>query len=255
MIPFSSRKSSLPLRQKCQPRRWMISLSPFSVVGIPPSSVGIHPQGGSDSQPRHSRACRNLGGGEIHQFWSTLRLPPTCAGMTAISPSSPGLTTHLPAFAVLREIAGFGIVRATRGNHSRCHAPSSGRAGVCCENRGGVLMESGVRTRVKTTIPRSGGFNPPPARLRAYTLALPTIPHSSIGTIPHSSIATIAHSSIAIDPQGGSDSICCSGLITARMRGVEHMDLEMRMKMKIIQFPENIDKLTSYFDKYLKSGR
>ena len=107
---------------------------------------------------------------EIHQFWSTLRLPPTCAGMTAISPSSPGLTTHLPAFAVLREIAGFGIVRATRGNHSRCHAPSSGRAGVCCENRGGVLMESGVRTRVKTTIPRSGGFNPPPARLRLTPL-------------------------------------------------------------------------------------
>ena len=200
---------------------------------------------------------------EIHQFWSTLRLPPTCAGMTAISPSSPGLTTHLPAFAVLREIAGFGIVRATRGNHSRCHAPSSGRAGMSCENRGGVLMESGVRTRVKTTIPRSGGFNPPPARLRAYTLALPTIPHSSIATIAHSSIATIAHSSIAtiahssiaIDPQGGSASLCCSVLNTARMRGVEHMDLEMRMKMKIIQFPENIDKLTRLFDKYLKSGR
>ena len=33
------------------------------------------------------------------------------------------------------------------------------------------------------------------------------------------------------------------------------MDLEMRMKMKIIQFPENIDKFTVFFDKYLKSGR
>ena len=230
----------------------MISLSPSSVVGIPPSSVGkiahssiaIDPQGGSDSQPRHSSACRNLGGGEIHWFWSTLRLPPTCAGMTAISPSSPGLTTHLPAFAVLREIAGFGIVRVTRGNHSRCHAPSSGRAGMSCENRGGVLMESGVRTRVKTTIPRSGGFNPPPARLRAYTLALPTIPHSSIGTI--------AHSSIAIDPQGGSASLCCSVLIIVR-RGGALMDLNVTRKTKIIQFPENIDKLTSYFDKYLKT--
>ena len=199
---------------------------------------------------------------ETHQFWSTLRLPPTCAGMTAISPSSPGLTTHLPAFAVLREIAGFGIVRATRGNHSRCHAPSSGRAGMSCENRGGVLMESGVRTRVKTTIPRSGGFNPPPARLRAYTLALPTIPHSSIGTIAHSSIgtiahssiATIAHSSIAIDPQGGSASLCCSVLITVSRGGVL-MDLRKTRQMKIIQFPENIDKLTRLFDKYLKSGR
>ena len=44
-------------------------------------------------------------------------------------------------------------------------------------------MESVDRARVKTAIPRSGGFNPPPARLRAYTLALPTIPHSAIGTI------------------------------------------------------------------------
>ena len=197
-------------------------------------------------QPRHSGECRNPGGGEIHWFWSTLRLPPTCAGMTAVSPSSPGLTTHLPAFAVLREIAGFGIVRATRGNHSRCHAPSSGRAGMSCENRGGVLMESGVRTRVKTTIPRSGGrippssvgIHPPPARLRAYTLALPTIPHSSI----------------AIDPQGGSASLCCSVLITVNREGAL-MDLNVTRKTKIIQFPENIDKLTMFFDKYLKSGR
>ena len=171
---------------------------------------------------------------------------------TAISPSSPDLTTHLPAFAVLREIAGFGIVRATRGNHSRCHAPSSGRAGMSCENRGGVLMESGVRTRVKTTIPRSGGrippssvgIHPPPARLRAYTLALPTIPHSSIGTI--------AHSSIAIDPQGGSASLCCSVLITVN-RGGALRDLNVTRIMKIIQFPENIDKFTVFFDKYLKT--
>ena len=165
--------------------------------------------------------------------------------MTAISPSSSSLTTHLPAFAVLREIAGFGIVRATRGNHSRCHAPSSGRAGMSCENRGGVLMESGDGARVKTAISRSGGFNPPPTRLRAYTLALPTIPHSSI--------ATIAHSSIAIDPQGGSASLCRSGLITVN-RGGALMDLRITRKMKIIQFSKNIDKLTSYFDKYLKTN-
>ena len=157
----------------------------------------------------------------------------------------PRFTTHLPAFAVLREIAGFGIVRATRGNHSRCHAPSSGRVGVCCENRGGVLMESGDGARVKTAISRSGGrippssvgIHPPPARLRAYTIAWPTIPHSSI----------------AIDPQGGSASLCRSGLITVN-RGGALMDLRITRKMKIIQFSKNIDKLTSYFDKYLKTN-
>ena len=260
--PLRTSEPSLLLRQKCRPRRWMISIPPSSVVGIPPSSGGtiahssiatiahssiaIDPQGGSDSQPRHSGECRNPGGGEIHWFRSTLRLPPTCAGMTAISPSSPGLTTHLPAFAVLPEIAGFGIVRATRGNHSRCHAPSSGRAGMSCENRGGVLMESGDGTRVKTAIPRSGGrippssvgIHPPAARLRAYTLALPTIPHSSI----------------AIDPQGGSASLCHSGLIIVNRGGVL-MDLKVTRIIKIIQFPVNIDKFTRFFDKYLKSGR
>ncbi len=45
-----------------------------------------------------------------------------------------------------------------------------------------------------------------------------------------------------------------SCLIIVRRRGVEHMDLEMRKKMEIIQFPENIDKLTGFFDKYLKSN-
>ena len=107
-------------------------------------------------------------------------------------------STHLPAFAVLREIAGFGIVRTTRGNHSRCHAPSSGRAGMCCENRGGVLMESGDGARVKTAIPRSG-------------------------------------------------------LITVRRRGGVDVDFNVTVEMKIIQFPENIDKLTGFFDKYLKT--
>ena len=101
------------------------------------------------------------------------------------TPSSSGLTTHLPAFAVLREIAGFGIVRATRGNHSRCHAPSSGRAGMSCENRGGVLMESGDGARVKTAIPSAlGGIDP------RFSLAFdPPSPHS--GRVRHSRIARV----------------------------------------------------------------
>ena len=45
-----------------------------------------------------------------------------------------------------------------------------------------------------------------------------------------------------------------SGLITAS-RGGAIMDLRMTKKMKIIQFPVNIDKFTTFFDKYLKSGR
>ena len=44
-----------------------------------------------------------------------------------------------------------------------------------------------------------------------------------------------------------------SGLITVR-RGGALMDLRMTKKMKIIQFPVNIDKLTGFFDKYLKSN-
>ena len=35
---------------------------------------------------RHSGACRNQGGRDIHWFWSTLRLPPASAGMTAVWP-------------------------------------------------------------------------------------------------------------------------------------------------------------------------
>ena len=146
---------------------------------------------------------------------------------TAISPSSPGLTTHLPAFAVLREIAGFGIVRTTRGNHSRCHAPSSGRAGMCCENRGGVLMESGDGARVKTAIPSAlGGIDP------RFSLAFD--PPASLG----SDLARVEYP--------------LPGLITVN-RGGALMDLRITRKMKIIQFSENIDKLTSYFDKYLKT--
>ena len=38
-------------------------------------------------------------------------------------------------------------------------------------------------------------------------------------------------------------------------RGGALMDLNVTRKIKIIQFPENIDKLTGFFDKYLKSGR
>ena len=38
-------------------------------------------------------------------------------------------------------------------------------------------------------------------------------------------------------------------------RGGALMDLNVTRKTKIIQFPENIDKFTMFFDKYLKSGR
>ena len=115
-------------------------------------------------------------------------------------------------------------------------------------------MESGDGVRMKSAIssfsggripPSSVGIHPPPVRLRANALTLPTIPHSSIGTI--------AHSSIAIDPQGGSVSPCCSGLITASRGGVL-MDLEITRKMKIIQFSANIDKFTGFFGKFLKTN-
>ena len=45
-----------------------------------------------------------------------------------------------------------------------------------------------------------------------------------------------------------------SGLNTESRGGVL-MDLRKTKKIKIIQFPVNIDKLTMFFDKYLKSGR
>ncbi len=38
-------------------------------------------------------------------------------------------------------------------------------------------------------------------------------------------------------------------------RGGALMDLNVTRIIKIIQFPVNIDKLTMFFDKYLKSGR
>ena len=68
-------------------------------------------------------------------------------------------------------------------------------------------MESGVRTRVKTTIPRSGQ---------------------------------------SLTPR--------SVLITVN-RGGALMDLNVTRIIKIIQFPVNIDKLTRFFDKYLKTNR
>ena len=107
-------------------------------------------------------------------------------------------------------------------------------------------MESGDGVRMKTAIssfsggripPSSVGIHPPPVRLRANALTSPTIPHSSIG----------------LDPQGGSVSLCCSGLNTESRGGV-FMDLNVTAKMKIIQFPVNIDKLTGFFNKYLKSN-
>ena len=42
-----------------------------------------------------------------------------------------------------------------------------------------------------------------------------------------------------------------SGLITVNRGGVL-MDLRMTMRMKIIQFSENIDKFTVFFDKFLQ---
>ncbi len=45
-----------------------------------------------------------------------------------------------------------------------------------------------------------------------------------------------------------------SGLSTVRREGVL-IDSGVTRKTKIIQFPENIDKFTVFFDKYLKSRR
>ena len=40
--------------------------------------------------------------------------------------------------------------------------------------------------------------------------------------------------------------------LTSVSRGGVLMDLEMRTEMKIIQFPENIDKFPTKFDKFLQ---
>ena len=100
-------------------------------------------------------------------------------------------------------------------------------------------MESGDGARVKTAISRSGGrippssvgIHPPPARLRAYTIALPTIPHSSIGldtpALVGSDLARVEYP--------------LPGFITVN-RGGALMDLRITRKMKIIQFSKNIDK-------------
>ena len=53
-------------------------------------------------------------------------------------------------------------------------------------------------------------------------------------------------SSIMFDPHR-------SGSVTASRGGVL-MDLEMTRKMKIIQFPANIDKFTGFFGKFLKKN-
>ena len=57
----------------------------------------------------------------------------------------------------------------------------------------------------------------------------------------------------SVDRSRVKTAITRSGLCTARRGGVL-MNLEMTKKMKIIQFPENIDKFTSYFDKLLKTN-
>ena len=100
-------------------------------------------------------------------------------------------------------------------------------------------MESGDGARVKTAnTPALVGFDP-----------------SALGGIdPRSSGLFNNPSSDGLDPQGGSASLCRSVLIIVN-RGGALMDLNVTRIIKIIQFPENIDKLTGFFDKYLKSGR
>ena len=128
------------------------------------------------------------------------------------------------------------ICRTPRNRGIRYRARDAGKSflasSVGIDTKGEeVFMESGDGVRMKTAISSfSGGFNPPPVRLRANALTSPT------------------------PPQGGSVSLCCSGLITAR-RGVALMVSGVTRKTKIIQFPENIDKFTVFFDKYLKSRR
>ena len=53
---------------------------------------------------------------------------------------------------------------------------------------------------------------------------------------------------------GGIDLARLSDLRTVRREGVL-IDSGVTRKTKIIQFPENIDKFTVFFDKYLKSRR
>ena len=78
-------------------------------------------------------------------------------------------------------------------------------------------MESGDGVRVKTAIPEECG-------------QLTSCPYEGVNLAPLSRLST-------------------------ESRGGALMDLNVTAEMKIIQFPVNIDKFTTFFDKYLKSGR
>ena len=78
-------------------------------------------------------------------------------------------------------------------------------------------MESGDGVRVKTAIPEERG-------------QLTSCPYEGVNLAPLSRFIT-------------------------ESRGGVLMGSSVAMKMKIIQFPENIDKFTTFFDKYLKSSR
>ena len=100
------------------------------------------------------------------------------------------------------------IVCAARGNHSRCR-PIFGACRNLPGGGDGVFIESVDRARVKTAIP-------------SY----------SVGIDPPSSV--------------GFDLARLSDLRTVSREGVL-IDSGVTRKTKIIQFPENIDKLTSVF--------
>ena len=96
-------------------------------------------------------------------------------------------------------------------------------------------MESGDRVRMKTAILEERG------RLHSNSPLLGEIRHPYEDVNLHSSLAT-ANPPSSVGERS----------LLARVR---LMDLNVTKKMEIIQFPENIDKLTGFFDKYLKSGR
>ena len=95
-------------------------------------------------------------------------------------------------------------------------------------------MESGDRVRVKMAILEERG------RLHSNSPLLGEIRHPYEDVNLHSSLAT-ANPPSSVGERS----------LLARVR---LMDLRMTKKMEIIQFPVNIDKLTGFFDKYLKSN-
>ena len=96
-------------------------------------------------------------------------------------------------------------------------------------------MESGDRVRMKTANLEERG------RLHSNSPLLGEIRHPYEDVNLHSSLAT-ANPPSSVGERS----------LLARVR---LMDLRKTRKTKIIQFPENIDKFTVFFDKYLKSRR